>query len=211
MNASDHSAMTALRSWSVATTRSSVTPWWASSRSTRPLGITPVTRPPAASAASATTPIRPSRPPPYTSPIPRRASSSPTRAAAAAYAGSRPGLAPQNTQMLRSAVISEAQLTQDRRHPTGGLAPVRDRVLRLLGPLAERPAARRLRFGLEDGVIAEAARSAGRGRDPAPAGPADRPLGPVGQSERQDADVLRAPLRRGQPVERAEQLRVVLR
>ena len=39
-------------------------PGWASSRSTSPRGITPTTSPPAASAASATAPISPSRPPP---------------------------------------------------------------------------------------------------------------------------------------------------
>ena len=41
-----------------------VTPGWASSRSTSRCGMTPMTSPPASSAASASAPISPTRPPP---------------------------------------------------------------------------------------------------------------------------------------------------
>jgi lipoyl(octanoyl) transferase len=61
---SARSDISAFRSWRESTTRSSLSPPCASSRSTRSCGITPTTSPPAASAASATAPISPTRPPP---------------------------------------------------------------------------------------------------------------------------------------------------
>ena len=51
-------------------------------------GSTPMTRPPAASAASARCPIEPTLPPPYTSVTLLRANSRPSRAAASWYAAS---------------------------------------------------------------------------------------------------------------------------
>jgi hypothetical protein len=56
---------------------------WPTSHSSSARGITPTTRPPAARQASATMPIRPTLPPPYTSSMPRSASSAPTASAAA--------------------------------------------------------------------------------------------------------------------------------
>src|SRR5436190_923991 len=53
MKASERSAMSALRSCMVSTTCSLVTPRWPISRCSRPPGITPITSPPCASAASA--------------------------------------------------------------------------------------------------------------------------------------------------------------
>ncbi len=57
-------AISALRSCIVSTTTRSVTSRWPISRSSRARGMIPVTRPPAAIAASATAPIRPTAPPP---------------------------------------------------------------------------------------------------------------------------------------------------
>ena len=62
--ASARSAISALRSASVSTTSSSLSPVCASSRSWRDRGMMPTTSPPAASAASATAPISPTRAPP---------------------------------------------------------------------------------------------------------------------------------------------------
>ena len=66
-----------------------------------PSGMTPVTSPPARRTASASSPISPTRAPPYTSRMPRRARAVPRCRAAAAYSGRTPGLDPQNTQRLR--------------------------------------------------------------------------------------------------------------
>jgi len=62
--ASLRSAIMALRSCMVWTMCSSSQAWLASSLSTSACGITPTTRPPACRVASATSPIRPLRPPP---------------------------------------------------------------------------------------------------------------------------------------------------
>ena len=59
----------------------------------------PTTRPPHASAASAVAPIRPTRPPPYTNPIPRRANIMPTTCAASTYEGFAPWEDPQKMQI----------------------------------------------------------------------------------------------------------------
>ena len=64
ITASDSSAISALRSCIVPTSRRSVSPVWAISRSTSWRGMTPITSPPAASAPSATAPIRPTLAPP---------------------------------------------------------------------------------------------------------------------------------------------------
>src|ERR1035437_4834220 len=58
----------------------------------------PITSPPASSAASATAPISPMRPPPYTTPIPARPSAVPKARAVAAKLGPSPADAPQYTQ-----------------------------------------------------------------------------------------------------------------
>src|ERR1700719_2813582 len=65
--------------------------------------MTPITLPPAASAASATTPMSPTCPPPYTRVRPEPASRRPRLSAAAAKAGAAPGLDPQKTQTLFTA------------------------------------------------------------------------------------------------------------
>jgi len=62
--ASDISNMRCLRSCMLPTTISSLTPLWPISASWRCAGMMPMTRPPASSAALATRPIRPIRPPP---------------------------------------------------------------------------------------------------------------------------------------------------
>jgi hypothetical protein len=63
-NASLRSAIICLRSCMVSTTCSSLTARWPTSRSISVRGMTPTTGAPAASAASATTPISPTQPPP---------------------------------------------------------------------------------------------------------------------------------------------------
>jgi hypothetical protein len=60
--------------------------------------MTPVTSPPADKAASASTPINPTLPPPYTIPMPRRASVVASAVVACANAGFCPLLDPQNMQ-----------------------------------------------------------------------------------------------------------------
>src|SRR4051812_12913507 len=60
--------------------------------------MTPTTSPPAASTASAMTPMSPTRPPPYTRPSLRAASSRPSSLAASANLGSFPSFDPQKTQ-----------------------------------------------------------------------------------------------------------------
>jgi hypothetical protein len=59
--------------------------------------MTPMTSTPAARAASASTPISPTEPPPYTKPRRRRASSAATARAAAPYSARAPSAEPQNT------------------------------------------------------------------------------------------------------------------
>src|SRR6185437_15571581 len=100
MNASDKSAISALRSCMVLTTCSLVSPRWPTSRRISESGITPMASPPPASTASASAPISPTQPPPYTRPIPRSASSLPSRCAASLYAGRIPNDEPQNTHTL---------------------------------------------------------------------------------------------------------------
>src|SRR6185437_13859524 len=100
MNASDKSAISALRSCMVLTTCSLVSPRWPTSRRISESGITPMASPPPASTASASAPISPTQPPPYTRPIPRSASSLPSRCAASLYAGRIPNDEPQNTHNL---------------------------------------------------------------------------------------------------------------
>ena len=62
--------------------------------------MNPTTSPPSPSAASATVPIRPTRPPPYTTVWLRSANSAPSSCAIAVSTGSLPGFAPQNTHTL---------------------------------------------------------------------------------------------------------------
>ena len=102
--ASANAAMRALRSCIVSTTCSAVSPGWAISRATRLWGITPITSPPAASAASATAPISPTLAPPYTTPTPRAASARPRACAASRYAGRAPSREPQNTPNRRMVI-----------------------------------------------------------------------------------------------------------
>ena len=80
--ASASSNIRVLRTCMVSVTISSDTPGCATSRRVRKSGITPITRPPACSAASATAPISPTRPPPKISVLPARASPSPNASAA---------------------------------------------------------------------------------------------------------------------------------
>ena len=84
--------------------------------------MTPTTSPPSASAASATSVMRPVPPPPYTSPIPRRASVRPIRRAASAYSGLVPDDEPQNThtRFMRPS-LSDARARMKRR--SGGDFP----------------------------------------------------------------------------------------
>ena len=101
-------------------------------------------------------------------------------------------------------------------HAAGGPRAVRDGVLLGGVVLAERPAAGRLRGGLEDRVVAEAATPARLARDPAAARPPSIDEaqaargGGVRQGQGEDADVAGAtPLRR-QPGQLAQELGVVL-
>ena len=115
-------------------------------------------------------------------------------------------------------VGSEPELRQPRRHRAGSAGTVRDRVLLSGGPETQRPAARRFRGGLEDGVITEpttptwfggdatATRSAG-GDDHRPTARPDA----IRQRESQHAHVASAtPLGR-EAAQRFEKLRVVRR
>src|SRR5258706_8801853 len=69
--------------------------------------MTPIAWPPAASTASAITPINPTAPPPKTRPMPRRASSCPSCVAAFAYSGGVPVLDPQKTHTRRMVRLAE--------------------------------------------------------------------------------------------------------
>src|SRR6185437_15138165 len=111
MNASDKSAISALRSCMVLTTCSLVSPRWPTSRRISESGITPMASPPPASTASASAPISPTQPPPYTRPIPRSASSLPSRCAASLYAGRIPNDEPQNTHTLLILIRSSLEKT----------------------------------------------------------------------------------------------------
>ena len=93
------SAMVAFRSCIVSTMRRSSRPVWAISRATSASGMTPVTRPPPASTASATTPMRPIRAPPYTRLDPAPTSTRPNCSAAVRYSGRVPNFEPARTQM----------------------------------------------------------------------------------------------------------------
>jgi hypothetical protein len=61
--------------------------------------MTPTASPPAFSTVSASTPIKPTLPPPYTNPMFRRTSSAPNSSVAARYTGRLPELEPQKTQI----------------------------------------------------------------------------------------------------------------
>ena len=100
MNPSARSHIACFRVCIESVTTSSVRPRWATSRSLRACGMNPTTSPPAASAASATVPINPTRPPPYTTVCPAAASDAPSSHATTVSAGSPPGFDPQNTQTL---------------------------------------------------------------------------------------------------------------
>src|SRR5688572_20085848 len=89
----------------LSTTNSSVRPWCAISFDCSFSGITPITSPPATSAAFAMCPISPTFAPPYTRPIPRLAKSLPVAMAACAYEGSSPSWLPQKTQTRRKGAI----------------------------------------------------------------------------------------------------------
>ena len=82
MNASARSLIFAFRSCIVATTTSSVRCAWATSFATSASGMMPTTLAPAPIAASAIAPMSPTLAPPYTTPIPRRASATPSARAA---------------------------------------------------------------------------------------------------------------------------------
>lgn len=62
--------------------------------------MTPITCPPACSAALASAPISPTRPPPNTTVICRAASKRPTERASSMYSGFVPGLDAQKTHTL---------------------------------------------------------------------------------------------------------------
>ena len=76
--------------------------------------MTPMTSPPAASAASASAPISPTRPPPYTTPIPRAARPAPTSRASAAIRRVAAG--------ARSAEDAQAHGSHARTRAPGGAA-----------------------------------------------------------------------------------------
>ena len=85
MNASERAIIVALRSCIVRVTISSVTASSASSFAFSASGITPTTVPLASRHAMATSPIRPTLPPPYTNWSPRSASAAPSSRAASLY------------------------------------------------------------------------------------------------------------------------------
>src|SRR6185312_14988774 len=130
MNASDKSAISALRSCMVFTTCSLVNPRWPTSLRISESGITPMASPPPASTASASAPISPTQPPPYTRPIPRSASSLPSRCAASLYAGRIPNDEPQNTHTLLIFIRSSQKKTP---------APPLLLLLELKGAIRSRP------------------------------------------------------------------------
>src|SRR5882672_9682235 len=103
--ASARSAIVRLRVCIESTTMSSLSRWCATSGRIRCCGITPTTLPPAASAESASSPIMPTWPPPYTTLIPSRASNPPSSRAAAAYSGRWPLDEPQKTQIELSVLF----------------------------------------------------------------------------------------------------------
>lgn len=103
IKASESSARRALRWCMVSTTSSRVSPSCPTSLAASPRGMTPITRPPPASAASAATPIKPTRPPPKTRVRPRAAIAWPSASASERYSGRRPGLEPQKTQTAERA------------------------------------------------------------------------------------------------------------
>src|ERR671933_376497 len=96
-NPSDSAAITALRSCSVFTMRSSVRFGCATSLRASARGSTPTTSAPACSAASAHVPMSPTAPPPYTMPMFRRAMAVPSARAASRYLPSTAALDPANT------------------------------------------------------------------------------------------------------------------
>src|ERR1044072_57771 len=106
-NASASSAISALRSCIECATLRSVSPGWPLSWSMSACGITPIASPPAARIVSASTPISPTLPPPYTSPMPRLAIRAARARAASAYAGSLPGFDPAYTQTRRIVLAAE--------------------------------------------------------------------------------------------------------
>ena len=124
MKASDRLSIVAFRTCIVSTMRSSVSPWWATSRSTSARGMTPITSPPAASAASAASRMSPTLAPPYTSPIPARAISSPSSRATRLCPSRTPGRDPlkMHTRFMRG--LSDLALSaMDRATPPACRAP----------------------------------------------------------------------------------------
>src|SRR5712692_9193389 len=101
MKASASFIISALRSCIEGTMRSSVSPRWPISFSTSARGMTPIASPPASRTASASAPINPTLPPPYTRPIFCRTNSAPNDLAASRYTGRIPLLEPQKTQRRR--------------------------------------------------------------------------------------------------------------
>ena len=102
MNASASAAIVALRSCIELTTRRSGSARWASSRATSACGMTPMAWPPAASTASAITPISPTR-----AAAEHEADAAPRHFASEPLGrrgvfGPAPVLDPQNTQTRRS-------------------------------------------------------------------------------------------------------------
>src|SRR5688572_1079028 len=84
-------------------------------------------------------------------------------------------------------------------------------VLLVRAPLSERTTTDRFALRLEDRVVAEAITATWRRRDPAAAGPALEPQRFAGDRQGEHAHVARPATLRRQPLERREQLRVVVR
>src|SRR5690625_2133036 len=96
-NASPSSAIRYLRACILGTTSSLVSRWWGISADRSDSGMTPWTSVPAAKAVSASTPIRPTSPPPKTTPKPRSASACAKASTAPTYASVLPCFDPVNT------------------------------------------------------------------------------------------------------------------
>ena len=105
MTPSDSSDIIIFRSCIESTTRSSVSPEWATSLAVRWPGMTPMICPPWARTASARIPIRPTCAPPKTTVCPRAASRAPSSRAADANSSPAPTLDPVKTQIRFMAAL----------------------------------------------------------------------------------------------------------
>ena len=200
------SAMTAFRSWSVVTTLRSVTPRWASSRSTRPDGMTPATAAGKRGIGDGAHQSEPAAAVHELDAAPRQLR--PDRRSRVRVAGRAPS-SPRRRHRCCAAPASEPVPVQDRRHaaprPSRGRSRSfpRPTIRRASGRRAAPTAARRSgrsRIRRSHGARSRSGpgRSHGRGR---PAGP---PRGrAAGECQRKDADVARTTPFRWETVEAA--------